>query len=177
MEKISISRGIAIRALEILAQTVSAGHNTPADSSWYTILSVRLASVCRMRRDLKNIDALATISADVKVDMLSNPIGALIYPSSILTNFNFKELTPSDAKIISTMIRKKPVDIADKHYEATTDPVPIYDLMTTLHMKRFVKDLREAAQKEEDSIIELHNDSISEFIGRLLYEANKQNSK
>ena len=94
-----------------------------------------------------------------------------------MTNFNFKELTPSDAKIISTMIRKKPVDISGKHYEATTDPVPIYDLMTTLHMKRFVKDLREAAQKEEDSIIELHNDSISEFIGRLLYEANKQNSK
>lgn len=174
MEKISITRDSARRALEILTQTVSAGHNTPADSNWYTILPVHMASVCKMRRDLRNIDALATISTDVKVDMFSNPIGTLIYPSSILINFNFKALTPSDAKIISTMIRKKPVDIASKHYEAITDPVPTYDLMTVLHMKRFVNDLREAAQKEEDSIIELHSDSISEFISRLLYELKKQ---
>ena len=174
MEKLSINKELASVILEALADTVSAGKNTPVDSHWYTILPVRIGSVCKMRSDLKDMESLAAISTDVKVDMFKNPIGTLIYPSSILGNFNFSAITPSDAKTISAMIHKKPVSINETLYEPRTAPIMTYSLTIVLQVKKFITDVREAAQKDEETIITMTSEPIIEFMAMILHENSKK---
>ena len=89
-------------------------------------------------------------------------------------NFNFSAITPSDAKTISAMIHKKPVSINETLYEPRTAPIMTYSLTTVLQVKKFITDVREAAQKDEETIITMTSEPIIEFMAMILHENSKK---
>lgn len=171
MEKISINKTFAVESLKNLEETVSAGINTPATANWYTILPISFCNILRFKRDLDDIEALSNMSDSIKVNMFSNPIGTLIFPSSILQHFNFSSLSSNNAKIIVSMIKKQDVDIADKKYSIRQTPVLTYNIREIFHIKKLVEDLKQIESSESDEhIVEFDNYAIGEFLSASLYK-------
>lgn len=174
MDKFSITKENASKIKQSLNETVSAGNSIPVESSWYTILPIGISRVCKMKRDLEDIDSLAKMHGDVKSYMFTNPIGSLIFPSCILKNFNFNSLTPADACAIGSMIRKKNTELAGKTYMPKTEPVLTYSLRHVINVKKLISDLTKAEDSDKDTIVEVELPILAEYVAMSLYEQNKK---
>lgn len=174
MDKFSVTKENASKIKQSLNETVSAGNSIPAESSWYTILPIGISRVCKMKRDLEDIDNLAKMHGDVKSYMFTNPIGSLIFPSCILKNFNFNSLAPSDASAIGSMIRKKNTELAGKTYTPKTEPVLTYSLRHVTNVKKLISDLTGAEASDKDTIVEIELPILAEYVAMSLYEQNKK---
>lgn len=159
-----------------LQDTVSAGKSIPDKANWYTVLPIGLRNVCRMRRDLSDMDSMSNVTVDTaRADMFKNPIGTLIFPSCILSNFNFKSISPKDAFILSKMIRKREASINGKQY-ITKDVVMTYGLSQILAVSKFVDDLKSAlselSNREYGAIIEVDVplDSLCDYVRQMIYK-------
>lgn len=174
MDKFSITKENASKIKQSLNETVSAGNSIPVESSWYTILPIGISRVCKMKRDLEDIDNLAKMHGDVKSYMFTNPIGSLIFPSCILKNFNFNSLAPADARAIGSMIRKKNTELASKTYTPKTEPVLTYSLRHVTSVKKLISDLTGAECSDKDTIVEIELPILAEYVAMSLYEQNKK---
>ena len=175
--KVKLGKSDIEKILMNLQDTVSAGKSIPDKANWYTILPIGLRNVCRMRKDLNDMDSMSNVTVGTaRADMFKNPIGTLIFPSCILSNFNFKSISPEDASILSNMIRKKDVDIKGKHY-STKDIVMTYNLSQLLTVSKFVgvleSTLSELKEGEFDDVkeVDVPLDSLYDYVRQMIYKS------
>lgn len=169
MDRLSIDKEFASKALQNLREAVTAGVNTPEDANWYTILPISFGNILHLKRDLSDMEAFAKIQSDISVNMFKNPVGTLIFPASILANFNFTAIRPKDAAIISSMIRKKDVEINGKQYKIRNNPILIYNIKDIFRVKRFVNDLKDAEHCDNETVINFNCQSIGDFMAMSLH--------
>lgn len=163
MERIKIDKNIADIILKGLNDTVSAGTSTPETSQWYTIRSIKLKYIHRLKRDYNDMAAFSDVSRNIHADMMSNPIGTLIFPTIILKKFDFARITPPDARAICSMIRRQPTKLDGAIYEPYNEPILIYKLSDIHTTKKLVKALESITDNGE---VELANSNVAEFIAR-----------
>lgn len=177
MMKIKLGKTDIEEILMNLQDTVSAGKSIPDKANWYTVLPIGLRNVCRMRKDLSDMDSMSNVTVDTaRADMFKNPIGTLIFPSCILSNFNFKSISPKDASILSKMIRKREVSINGKQY-STKDVVMTYSLSQILVVSKFVDELKSTLSElnnrgfGDTMEVDIPLDSLYDYVRQMIYKS------